>query len=203
MREQLTGRKQSDREKTNNSSSEESNDPQTLPNNEQYEFTLYLEEVPIALWIEDFSFAYEFISHLDIRSPSKMEEYFVNNPNAYETVLKGIKILHTNATAKKIRNSSKNADRLYELVSQDSMHTIIDQLWAIKKREKSIISEISGYAGKKSAYYLLKWKVMPGYEDSYKKVMVTLTDITSWKSTEIMLKESKRQMSTLLNNLRG
>ena len=204
MSGQLSGKKQKKRGKTINSVSEKTDGPQTIQNSEQHDFMLYLEEIPIALWIEDFSFACESISRLEIENLREMEMYFQNNPNEFETLLEGIKILYTNAMAKKIRKSSKNAKRLNDLAPlKDSTHAIIEQLWAIKKKERSIISEISDYTGKKPAYYFLKWKVMPGYEHNYKKVMVSLTDIANWKGTEVMLKESKRQMSTLLNNLPG
>ena len=160
--------------------------------------------VPVSIWEEDFSEAYRYIQTLKSKGITDFQTYFSENPQEVAACSGKVKILDINKTTLSLFNApSKEVfyRDLSAIFTDDSLETFKDQLIKISNNEtfyegKCINKTFDG----KLLNVFLRWNTMPGREKDYSRVLVSLLDETEKEKAIEALRESKRQITAIMND---
>ncbi|MHC1781717.1 MAG: diguanylate cyclase [Anaerolineaceae bacterium] len=159
---------------------------------------------PIPLCEEDFSEVKTYLDLIRGKGVTDIAEYLESYPEQVDACELLIKIVDANDKALKLFGAASKIDLTGNLrkIYRDEMHRhFTDQLvhlWngKLSYETKGVIYNLSG----KPVDIQLHWSVMPGYEDTYSRVIVTLMDIGSQKLLEKELKASQAHYQALFQD---
>ena len=143
---------------------------------------------PVSLWEEDYSQIKAFFAELRAAGVENLAEYLAEHPGVVEDCMKRIRILDVNLQTLRLFG----ADSLEELKGN------LERIFRDEMRAHFAIELVEMWNG--SLYFLhetvnynlqgdpldieLAWSVLPGCEDDFSRVIVSLNDITARKQTE-------------------
>lgn len=159
---------------------------------------------PIATWEEDYSPVSAYINQLSIQGITNLKGYFDRHPEKFIELLKKVKVHYLNETVIQIASTKRQVNNLYEMLGADASKNAIEVFNAIRDKKRWFSFEISTISPEgQSQFFIIQFFVVDGHEHDYSRVLVTLTNITERFVAENKLKETNRQLSTLLGNLNG
>jgi len=150
---------------------------------------------PVSLWVEDYSAVKQFLENLREQGVTDLDGYLTANPQAIEDCIRLIQVVDVNEYTLKLFGAKTKVDLLGQLdkVFGDEMHThfrveMLD-MWEGK----------AGYEGEGINYSLtgepiniyLRWSLLPGYEQSWERALISIVDITQRKRAEQALAASE------------
>ncbi|MBN2471441.1 MAG: PAS domain S-box protein, partial [Anaerolineae bacterium] len=159
------------------------------------------EDVPISLWEEDFSRARRFIQHLQTRGVTDIGAHFAANPEDLIECIAGIHVLDVNSHTLQLYHNTNKEDFLGSLgriVPADEYDVLQDELVALANGQYEISLESNRLISGTSRYMAINLSVAPGYEATWGRVLVSLTDITRLKEAEA----AEHEQRTLAEALR-
>lgn len=150
---------------------------------------------PISIWEEDFSKIYSYIQSLNKQGVTNFEEYFEQNIDEVRLCASKVKVLDVNDTTVNMFKPNSKEDFIKDLnkiFTEKSLIFFKDQLVKIANQESS-------YEGKSQNVtfdgevldIFLRWSVIPGYENDYSRVLVSLIDVSEQE-------RAKQKIQTLL-----
>ncbi len=162
------------------------------------------ENSPISLWEEDFSEIRKYLNNLKKSGVKDIRRYFDNHPKEVKNCLRIAKIIDINdSTLKLLKVESK------EQVLQSFSYFLTEKSVEVFKEEiihlsnyntnfetETTIKTING----ELLNVLLRLTLPPGYEESWRKIIISLTDITERIKLEKKKKESEKKYRDLFNN---
>ncbi|MCD4783637.1 MAG: PAS domain S-box protein [Candidatus Eremiobacteraeota bacterium] len=168
------------------------------------------ENSPISIWQEDFSRVKNYLDELRKQGIEDFSEYFAKHPRELIKCIKMIGINDVNKASLELfeaenkKNLLSGLDRIF---CEESHENVIKELVAIAHSDTSFESEIVNMTltGKKK-YVSLKWTVAPGFEKTYKNVLLTIFDITERKADERLIKrrlDFERMISGISSRIIG
>ncbi|MBN2323360.1 MAG: PAS domain S-box protein [Spirochaetes bacterium] len=171
-------------------------------------FSLF-EYSPIALWQEDFSEVKKHLDKLKKHGVKHIEQYLENHPEIVKECVSLVRVLDTNkATLDQYDAVNKDhilAD-LRNIFLEETYETFIKELAAIYRNETSIQFQASAKTLKGNKVdRVVRWSVLPDYEDTYEKVLVSEIDITEQERIVQELERSQeglRKLSAHLESVR-
>ncbi len=152
------------------------------------------EDSPISLWEEDFSAVKEQLEELRDSGVKDFYEYFSTHSDAIKECAAKVKILDVNESTLSLYGASSKesfSDGLGKLFCEDSFETLKEEFVAIGNGKTEFEAETVNQtflAEKKDIY--LKWSVVPGHEERYSKVLVSVADITDVKQAQKKLADA-------------
>ena len=140
------------------------------------------EDVPISLWEEDFSAVKTTIDNLRARGVTDLETYFADNPEAVVHCATLAKILDVNRATLDLYGAKSKDDLLGKLdrvLDPESYATFREELLALARGESQFSTTIINQtlAGDK-IYVNLRLSVHPLAQDTWARVLISLTDVT-------------------------
>ena len=163
------------------------------------------ENVPISLWEEDFSAVKSYIDNLRGKGIEHFREYFQNNPQDVGNCVEMVRITDINrATLKMYKADSKKKllTRLSQVFTDDTYYVFQEELVALTEGRTRFESEALTRTLKGDDKYVhMTLSIAPGYEDTWERVLLSLTDITDRKRAEEELKSSHEYLERLNNSL--
>jgi PAS domain S-box-containing protein len=156
------------------------------------------------LWDEDFSEVKKFVDKLKRRNIKDFREYFKRNPEKVAECSKLIKIVDVNQAAVKLHEANSK-EELYQglsiIFTEKSYEAFVEELIAIAEGRHEIVFEgtLKTIHGRELEI-LLKWQVVPGYEDTLEKVYISSSDITALKQAEEKIKDSEAKFRLIAEN---
>ena len=162
------------------------------------------ENSPISVWEEDFSEIKKYLNVLKKSGVKDLKRYFDKHPKEVKNCLRMVKIIDINdSTLKLLKAESK------EQVMQDLSYFLTEKSVEVFKEEiihlsnyntnfetEATIRTING----ELLNVLLRLTLPPEYEESWRKIIISLTDITEYIKLEKKKKESEKKYRDLFNN---
>ena len=163
------------------------------------------ENMSISLWEEDFSSVKTYLDDLRKKGIEHFSEYFENNPQEVENCVDMVRVTDINrATLKmyKASNKKKLLSGLSQVFTEDTYRVFQEELIALAMGRTHFESEtLTRTLNGDDKYVHLTLSVAPGYQDTWKRVLLSLTDITARKQAEEELRSNHEYLEKLNNSL--
>jgi PAS domain S-box-containing protein len=162
--------------------------------NSQLKYESLFENSPVSLWEEDLSevkiFLKKHCPNLEL-----IESFLEENPDKIYELLSLIKVVDVNqATLKLYKTETKeqlfsNFDKIFTVNSLEVFKQLILRLSnSIYEYEtESVNKNIEG----KNFYIKLKYSIVPGYEESWERIIISVIDVTQEKEITEKLRQSE------------
>jgi len=146
------------------------------------------EDSPISLWEEDYSELKEYIDALKESGVNDFDKYFKENPGELAKCSRMVQVLDVNKASLVLHKADNKAELLGNIekyFSEESYDIFKKEIITYAKGNR--FHEIEGSCltlrGEK-LYMYLKSLVLPGYENDWSKVLVSVIDISKRKKAE-------------------
>lgn len=158
------------------------------------------EDSPISLWEEDYSEVKRFFDYLRVQGVSDLAYYFYEHPEVLVECSERVRILRVNRATHKMYGIPEGfdfLDGLNQIFTPESLITFQDELVAMFKGERFFREEIvQRRLDGETVYAFLYLIILPGAEETWDKVLVSMIDITERKNMERNLIEAKQAAET-------
>lgn len=163
------------------------------------------EDAPFSLWEEDFSAVKAYLDELRASGVTDMATYLRENPQVVRECIARVKILNLNQASVELFGAQDKAELLQGLDTlfvDQSLTAFADELLAFSRWQKRFESET---VGRRLSGELLETQfqatLVSGYEETWKKVFVSATNITARKRAEEALLQERRLLRAVVDNL--
>jgi PAS domain S-box-containing protein len=159
------------------------------------------EDSPVALWQEDHSDLKTYLESLKKAGIQDFRAYFKDHPEALQHCASLVKIIDVNSATLEIYEAERKEQILDSLVStfsEESYETFREAVIAIAEGKVRFESEATTatLTGKLNRIHL-RLHVLPGSEQTYKEVLISVVDITEHKRAEEALQTQARILESM------
>lgn len=151
------------------------------------------ENSPISVWEYDFSAIKKYVDFLQSKGINNLSEYFAKNKDEILKCISMIKILDFNKATfdiYKVDNKDDLIDKLTKTFTEEALSAFKNELFAFSEGKKIVDFETTVNTLTNDEKNVLKRvSIVPGYEESWSKVIVNTIDISSRVSAEKKLEE--------------
>jgi PAS domain S-box-containing protein len=157
---------------------------------------------PVSLWEEDFSDVKRYFDQLRKRGIDNIERYLTEHPEEVTKCAAMVKVLDVNNATMEIYGTSSVEELLSQMrrvLSQESVGNFREELIALAKGKTRFVGEFDNQnlkVGMKHVSVILS--VLPGYEESLGKVLVSVVDLTDRKRMEEELRASRERLDYII-----
>jgi PAS domain S-box-containing protein len=163
-------------------------------------YHILFEHSPMSIWEEDFSEIKKRFKELR-SSVQNFREYFENNPEEVSYCAGLVKVIDINETSVKFLGAESKEEVTLNLpfyFTSESLQVFKEELIALAEGKCSFESEIFLKIPKSSGKNLfLSLSVVPGFEDTLGKILVSFIDITELKMADKALKKSESMLKEM------
>ncbi|MBC8644900.1 PAS domain-containing protein [Flavobacterium lindanitolerans] len=141
------------------------------------------------------------------KNREEVKAFFDTNPEVVQKCISLVKIINVNNECLTLHHPKTKEDliqRLGDVLNNDSMDSFKAQLVAITQGETRLT--IDSKVKKTDGEYRdisLRWSVMPGYEETLERIIISTEDITARKISEEIVIQSQKKMESLINTIDG
>lgn len=158
---------------------------------EQWQRTLF-EQSPVGIWEEDFSEVKRELDRLRAAGVRDFRTYFFEHPDAVAAFAAMVKIVQINEGTLQVFGASRKEEISTSLPSyfrEDSWDVFREELIALADGGLRFESEIPIWSsGDERRNLFIRLTVVPGFEQTLARVLVTFTDVTALKRAEQRLR---------------
>ncbi|MBL8098153.1 MAG: response regulator [Anaerolineales bacterium] len=169
--------------------------------NREEQYRNLFEDSPISLWIEDFSEVKRQLEKLKQDGITDIPAYIRKHPDFVMECAKLVKILDVNHAALKLYRASKKEELIGNLIenslpisSKEFAYELIQLASGRLTFERENIDQT--ITGEKISVHI-HWSVVPGYEASLEKIIVSTVDVTERKLAEDKLHKQNQRLKVL------
>ncbi len=156
------------------------------------------EDSPISLWEEDFSAVKSYIDQLQKAGITDFRTYFEQHPEIVEQCAALVKVVRVNKATVELYNAGSEEELHRELgkfFTQETYAMFREQLLAIAEGRTMLQQETLNVT--LTGEYInseMRWAVVPGHEDTFSKVIISVINITERKRAEEKLKQTMAEL---------
>lgn len=160
------------------------------------------EDSPISLWEEDYSDVKKYMDSLKQRGIKDLESYLDNNPDEVKKIANMVKINDVNnvtLTIYEAKSKEKFFEGLGAFFSEEAYKVFKEEVLVLHSGQTVFESEYPGFKlTGEPIHVVVKSSVVPGFEETLEKVIVSIVDVTKLKQVEKELRESEQQFRNLV-----
>ncbi len=162
-------------------------------------------ESPVSLWEEDFSDVKRYLDDLRGQGVRDLRGHLAEHPAAVGECVGKLRVRYVNkATLGLYRAETTEAllGNLERAITPEVHELFKEQLLAIWEGRTEFTGEGVNYslAGER-LHIFLRWAVLPGYEQTLERVLVSILDITARKEAEEALRVSEAEKALILGSV--
>lgn len=165
-------------------------------------YRVLFESSPNVLCIADFSGIRQYLAGMAPEGAADHEVFFLKNPRKLAACLSRLRLSKANQAALNLFGADSQQELiegLFKVVGPETVPQTAVGVSAVWKGELSCEHEVLLHhlvTGEK-IYCILRWNVVPGYEGSYQRVILSLADISARKNAEDKLAHRRAQLRRL------
>jgi len=167
----------------------------TLRKSEERYQSLF-EHVPISLWEEDFSAIKQRIDELRAEGIEDFKDYFAGHPEAALQCADLVQVIDVNQATLEMYAAENKTDLLGSLERifiAEAYQVFVEELTALAEGERQFHAEMVNLTLSEEKIIInLNLSIAPGYEDTWARVLVSITDITGRKQLEEQYRQSQK-----------
>jgi PAS domain S-box-containing protein len=156
------------------------------------------EYAPTSLWVQDFSGLKTHFDTLRNNGVDDLEKYFTEHPVEVIKCTDHLKILDINQTTLKmygVNDKREFFEKTPAFFTSEGIGPFRDQIIALVNGKTSFETEsVNRTLSGQPLHVALRWVIPPGYEDTWKRVYVSITNITRRKEAEEALAQTHRKL---------
>ncbi len=175
-----------------------------MPSRDESHFHMLFEYAPISLWEQDFSEIKKYFDGLRSKGVTDLAAYLDGHSQDVTDCLKRIRVVDVNQqTLTLFGAASKDELRDHlDVIFRDEMRVHFrDELLALWRGEVAWSGEGINYTLQgKPLDIRLHWRILPGQEESFGRVLTTIEDITARKQAERLLAVSEARLRSLFEH---
>ncbi len=156
-----------------------------------------LEYFPAPIILIDLSFIYDYLSSISVNRDTDPETFFRSSPDEFARCLGNIKAKYVNKEAFQffsINSMAEIEDKLFDSRNADMSELIMDVIQKAWLKEGDYEKEVSFDIGPDhTRTAVFKSVILPGNENSWETVLVSITDLSEKKKTIKQLEEAKNK----------
>jgi len=168
-------------------------------------FRILFEYSPIAIWEEDFSALIKTKKYLERQKVEDIKDYLIKHRGLVIKTFRQVRILDVNQAALKLYGAKTKKQLIQNFgkrVNKDVFRVLVDEMTTLVRGEQTYETEFKSRRldGKTYDVYL-KVSVPDVYKDTFKRVIITMQDISLQKKHESYLKRIARTdgLTNLIN----
>jgi len=170
-------------------------------------FRHLFEESPVSLWVEDFSAIKARLDELKNRGVEDLKAFLRENPGFVGEYAKLLRVVAVNRTTLELYKASHLTDllqRLPQVISPEAKPLLESQYLAVWEGKKEFEAVGVNYTltGEPLTIFL-RWRVFPGHEERYDRVLVSIVDITARVEAEKKLNLYAEKLAALHQTVRA
>jgi response regulator RpfG family c-di-GMP phosphodiesterase len=151
-------------------------------------FRTLFENTPVSIWEEDFSAVKAELDSLKDQGIHDLETHLADHTELVSKYLSLVKVIDVNQMALNLFGAKSKPELLQGLertASSETLTTFKQELLAIAAGEHKLEMDVivKTLAGQRRET-TLNWAVVPGYEETYSRVLISFVDITELKQHE-------------------
>ncbi|MFX0203554.1 MAG: PAS domain S-box protein, partial [Candidatus Hodarchaeota archaeon] len=160
------------------------------------------EESPVSLWEEDFSAIKKYIDNLRCKGVKNFRKYFEKHPEAVAQCTAKVKVVDVNKTTLEMYEASNKEELLRglsQVFGEETYDIFREELISLTEGKTIFESEaINRTLTGNELQIHLRWSVAPGYEDTWKKILISILDITPYKQAEQAKREFEKSQTNFI-----
>jgi PAS domain S-box-containing protein len=168
-------------------------------------FRTLFEDSPISLWEEDFSGVRRYLNELRASGVGDIPAYLRAHPQAVIEAAQRVRVVAVNqATLDLYRAQDERSFfmKLSETFGPDALSTFCDELCALAEGATHFAAETKTLTLEGTLNSIsIRVNVIPGFEASWARVVVSIFDLTAHKEAERRLRDSLREKDVLLSEV--
>ena len=162
------------------------------------EYRSLFEHVPISLWEEDFSTVKAFIDDLKGRGIKDFKDYFANNAADVAHCAELVKIVDVNRATLSLYQAENKPELISgfsQIFSEETYDVFRGQLVALAEGSTRFEGErVTRTLRGDDRYVYLAMSLAPGYEDTWSRVLLSISDITERNQAEEALRRAHDEL---------
>ncbi len=155
-------------------------------------------QVPVSIWVEDFSEVKQLLNKLRDQGIDDLRLYFDNHPEFVQHCASQVNIVDVNAATLELFGADskdgilKNLDAIF---TDESYEAFQEELIGLYEGKNIIeIETINKRLDDQPIIVDVKLSVVPGHEDTWDQILISLTDITVRKKVEEKIAKSEHSL---------
>jgi PAS domain S-box-containing protein len=157
------------------------------------------EETPISIWEEDFSAVRTYLDDLRAAGVEDFEAYFHAHPEAVAHCLTLVEVIDVNAAAMalyEVESKTELLKQLSDLFVEEAYPRFAQALVGIAAGKTRVtVDTISRTRAGTVKHLTVTWQVVPGYEETLSRCIVSVQDITERKHAREALERYAAQLA--------
>ncbi len=163
------------------------------------------DESPVSLWIEDFSGIKTKVEELRAQGVRDLRKYLEEHPELLWETLQLLQVVEVNpATLRlyEVQSATELLRHLSTVIPEEVLPLWQEELSAIwEGRREFHGAGVNRTAKGRRIHIILSWRVLPGHEENYDRVLVSILDITDQVEAEEALRRVNAAITALSSTL--